>query len=406
MATVHYFQNWYPGEQGYKEHIDRQNISFENVSAIKAQTDSINRNLDNLSRSYENASEKVIASNGQIKQSIDSGFERLASINERGFAKVTRAIDSMHSDMNYFLGRIIQLIEYQNLILNEILNTLQEPFETQVKEYYKKGCLFVQQGFLEGAIDCFIKSLNLEMGKYFFPSYYQLGRIYLSGKTEEVNLINPENASKYLLKANEYGNRIVKTDANFKSILADCKFYLAQSFYYQLDGTKNSDQKELINNAIKYCKESVDLVPSSSQGLYHLSKYHSFRIGSFNEEYKTTSEIESSLIYFMKAVEIDRNYLRSIIHYDPFYDKVFESLKPELMNLIVKLTEIKKKDADLLLNKNESYLKKLDNLEINKSSNLKTEYLDLLNIVQSSKNDFKTATYFGYDDCIQKLERL
>lgn len=396
---------WYPGETGYKEHLDRYYLTSDIISTIKEQSHHINKSIVDQSNQNLESSTKIIASNEQIAASINEGFNRISYINERGFSRVSSAIEDLNSDMILLLGTIIQKLEYQNKLLTGILTALQEPFETKVKEYYNKGCLFIQQGFLEGAIDCFKESISLKMGEYFFPSYYQLGRVYLSGVSEGINFTDPKTATKYLLKANEFGNRIFKADSSFRPVLADCKFYLSQSYYFQISGVKNSNELDLLNNAINYCKEAIDINPNVSQSWYHMAKYKSYRIGHFPNIYSNSDEIEDTLIYFLRAVEKDRNYLRALKPEDFLYDKAFKPLEPEILKLINKLTAIKKKDATILISKANNYINLLEEKNI-KNSKLYDDFRKLKGVVLSAQKDFGVNTYFGFDDCIIKLNQL
>lgn len=414
---------WVPGERGYKEHMDRYIFSYDNISAIKSQTNQLKASLNqqtsdireniigsseqlasSIDEGFNRLSSNIVASNNQLISSIGEGFDQLSFVSERGFNQVTSAIENLNSDFNYFSGVIIQKLEYQNILLNGILRTLQEPFETQVKEYYRKGCLFVQQEFLKGAIDCFKESISLKMGEYFFPSHFQLGLIYLSGVSEGVSYVDANMANNYLFKANEIGNREVKTNTSFKKTLADCKFFLSQSYYSKLSRNKNSNELDLLNNAIRYCKEATDLNPNLTHGWYHLAKYKSFRIGQF-EQYSNNEEKEESLICFLKAVEMDRNYLRAIMPNDVFYDNALKPLKEEILNLIVRLTEIKRKEASFELTKAQNNIKLLEEKNIN-NSKYQNEFNQLKKIAISSEKDFETNTYFGFDDCLIKIHSL
>lgn len=318
----------------------------------------------------------------------------------QGFSQVTSAIEDLHSDMVFCFGVIIQKLEYQNSLLNGILSVLEEPFETRVKEYYRKGCLFVKQGFLEGAIDCFKESIALKMGEYFFPSHYQLGRIYLSGKEEGVNMVDVKSATTYLLKANEFGNRISKTDPSFNKILADCKLFLSQSFYYQLSGKINPSELAILMNAIKYCREALLLNPNLSQAMYHYAKYISYGINNFNE-LKDAKHAELLLLSFDQAVKIDRNYLRSVIIGDPLYDKVFEPNLEKINEFITSITIEKQKNAERLLSQARKFIFQLEDMNItySKNPNLILRFNSAKTSIQQAELNFKTGTYFGFDDC-------
>jgi len=118
---------WMPGERGYKEHMDRYVFSYDNISAIKAQTNHLKTSLNQQSNDiresiigsneqlassiddgFSRLSSNIIASNNQLATSIGEGFDQLSFINERGFNQVTSAIENLNSDFNYFSGVIIQ----------------------------------------------------------------------------------------------------------------------------------------------------------------------------------------------------------------------------------------------------------------------------------------------------------
>lgn len=414
---------WVPGERGYKEHMDRYVFSYENILAIQSHTGQL---ISSLNQQSDDIQESIIGSNKQLASSIDDGLNRLSSnliisnnqlitkieegfdylsfVSEKGFGQVTSAIENLNSDLNYYSGVKIQKLEYQNILLNGILHTLQQPFENQVKEYYNKGCLFVQQEFLKGAIDCFLESISLRMGDYFFPSHFQLGLIYLSGVSEGTSFIDIDKANEYLIKANIIGNREVKTNPSFKKTLADCKFFLSKSFYSKLSNQNNDNELVFINNAIKYCQEAIDLNPNLSYCWYHLAKYKSYRLGLFNQ-YSNDKEIDDALVCFLKAVEIDRNYLRAVISQDPFYDKALMFIKEPIYNLIVQLSELKKNEALTELSRAKNNIRVLEEKNID-ASKYQNEFNNLKEIVISSENDFESNTYFGFDDCISKLRAL
>lgn len=400
------FRVWIPGEKGYKEHLDRVFIGGEQVAAVKEQTTELRDSLRRASAASSEQTTNLIASNEQLISAVDRGFDRLAEINTRGFSQVTSAVQDLQSDMNYLLGTVIQQLEYQSKLLNGILATLQQPFETQVKELYNNGCKFIRQDNLEAAIECFRDSISLKMGKYFFPSHFQLGRLYLSGKSKDLNVVDPKMASEYLSKAAQLGDGIIKEDDSFRPVLADCKLFLSQSMFYQLNGKTNSAELSLINSAIRYCEESVQLNPKLSQGYYHLAKYHAFRM-KVDPSFLNDTEIENVLIAFLKAVEIDRNYLRAVIERDTtMYDPALEHIREHVTRLITRLTDIKRKEATILLQRAQGYIAQLDHLNTLESSKYSAEFRQLKAVVQSSQTDFRSDTYFGFDDCLAKLETL
>jgi predicted RNA-binding protein with RPS1 domain len=475
--------SWYPSVLTYKEFAQANTFFADITGSIENQTDQIKRSIDEHKTSISEQTKQIVASNSQIVSALENGFNHIAQINERGFDQVSSAVEALHSDLNYNFGLLIQRMEYQNSVLTNILKTIQAPFETQVREYYSKGCDLANGGILDTAIEYFKKSIALPTGDIFFPSYYQLGRLYLFGVEDEINIIDPKIATEYLLIANKFGNGLLKAKTegfggepivgliytgkvtsikefgafveflpnligflhiseieNFKlesmdgvleigekiqvklldkdskgfklsrkaainetantiqkskspfsSVLADCKFFLSQSFYYQLTGNKNSvSEEELLNNAIKYCKEAIALNPNLSQAYYHLAKYYSYK-----------NDIEISLSFLKKAIEIDRVYS---IHV--FKDKVFEQNKEHVIQLLSTLKNNLRQSVEPHLRKAKLYITEFQSKGISQFQNLDSEFKQVIEEVRLAEMDFNTGTYFGFDDCRKKLEKL
>lgn len=498
------YQVWIPGETGYKEHLDRVRVSNENINAIREQTQQLKNSIRNQSSDSADQAKRLIATNKQLISALDNGFNRLIEVNQRGFERVTSAIEAMHSDLVYLLGTIVQKLEYQNRILNDILTVIQAPFETKVREYYSKGCSLIDGGILDKAIEYLKQSIALPTGDIFFPSHYQLGRLYLSGVDEGVNVINLKLATEYLSLANKWGGGIYKakgggttrtpkvgdifagtvktllpfgvfveflpntigllhvseisneksreiddifkvgdkikvklsfidqSEGKFKltqksiskdtpitnisdldqrssnpfgSILADCKFFLSQSYWFQLTGQTNEDDLDLLDNAIKYCKEAISLNFNLSQGYYHLAKYYAYRMCKF-KDYQNNQEVEQLIVSFNRAVMIDRNYLRTVVPDDLLFDPVFIPTKKYLIENIANLTNSLKNQTKEILDTKGRLITKLEDMNISRSSNLSTEFSEAKQIFELAWKDFQTGTYFGYDDCQIKLENI
>jgi len=302
-----------------------------------------------------------------------------------------------------------------------------------------------------------LQSIALPTGDIFFPSHYQLGRLYLSGVDEGINVINLKLATEYLSLANKWGNGIHKSksqttsgldktlleniksgaklyavklcaDTNkwglqqakdyveqleklghsptnsFSPVLSDCKFYLSQSYWFQLSGQNNSHELNLLNNAIKYCEEAVSLNSNLSQGYYHLAKYYSFRFGKYTD-YQNDKEKNKVIEYLLMAVQIDRNYLRTIILSDPLYDSAFTSTMKFIVEAVSSFTNDRRKIVKIKLDKAKGYLNQLESTNIGLSRHY-SEFREEQEKYALAERDFQTGTYFGIDDCELKLESL
>lgn len=382
---------WYPSALTYRQWCQAESFLSDIQGSLGKQSAQIRSSIYEQTRIISDQTKAIVATNEQMILALEDSFSHLSQITERGFSQVTSAVEAMHSDLNYNFGILIQRIEYQNDLLTSILHAVESPFEIQVKELYNNACKFLRQENLDAAIDCFKESISQKMGKYFFPSYHQLGRLYITGKVSNQNVIEPKIAMEYLLKANELGNGIIKDDGSFRPILSDCKFFLSLSYYFQMSGKDDTSEKDLLCNAIKYCEEAVSLNPNLSQAFYHLAKYYSYK-----------NDIENLIFYLGKAIEIDRDYT---FKWEKEEDKVLEKNRIPILNFLLKLKELKRKSAEPKLLKAKNYIAQLEQKNISQSK-FYEEFLDLKRIVQSAENDFKTQTYFGFDDCESKLNSV
>lgn len=374
---------WYPGAMTYTQWC--QANSFFND--FKSQSRQIRESIHEQSKGISDQTRSIVASNEQVIEALENGYNQLSKINEEGFDEVASAIEAMHCELSSRLGIIIQKLEYQNTLLNSIHHTLETPFETKVKELYNNGCKFVRQENFDAAIECFKESISLKLGKYFFPSYYQLGRLYLYGKVENKNVIDPIIAMRYLMEANDLGNGIVKDEISFEPILADCKFYLSQSFYFQLSGKNDNKDLDLLKNAIRYCEEAISINPNLSQAYYHLSQYYAY-----------VNIVDKLLENLGKAIEIHRDYM---LKYEEV--KVFGKSKPQILAFLTQLKEQKRESATQKLKKAKSYINTLESKGISRFQNLNAEFQPIKKKVHLAEMDFQTETYFGFDDCLIKL---
>ncbi|MFN8301483.1 MAG: hypothetical protein U0U46_03255 [Saprospiraceae bacterium] len=400
------YRIWIPGEKGYKEHLDRVFIGRDQVAAVKEQTSDLKKSFQQQTAAYTDQTQKLIASNVQIISVLDRGFSRLAEINEMGFSQVTNAIKDLHSDLLFCSASVIQELEFHSELLIDIIGTLKTPERTKVIELYNEGCLQAKGGLLNYAIGYLKESITNKTGHTFFPAHYKLGLLYLMGEGDCIDIINPQEANNYLLKANELGTALWKIDNSFASMLATCKLFLSQSYYYQLKGTNSSHDSDLLKNAIQYCEESISLNPNLSQGFYHLAKYYAYGISKFNNFQDKKTE-EKIVLNFRRAVEQDRNYLFSVDSRNLiYYDKAFENKKKILQNLIVRLTNEKRDSAKYKLDKVKNIIERLKIKNISQYEEFLIEFNKLFKLFQKAEEDFRTETYFGFDDSLNTLIKL
>ncbi len=380
---------WYPGAITYREWYQVESFLSDIKMSFNKEAKQIQYSIHDQTTAVSDQTKAIVATNEQIVLALEEGFNRISEINQAGFNKVASSIEALHSDFNYNFGILIHKIEYQNLLLRSILNAIISPYETQVREFYNKACLLSQQGILNKAIDYFNESISLPTGDIFFPSYFQLGKLYLTGKVDNINIIDPQKANRYLFEANVYGTGILRTNEKFKPVLADCKFLFSQSYYYQLTGNYAEFEDELLNNAIKYCKEAVMLNPNLSQGFYHLSKYYAYK-----------NEVDSLLSNLQKAIEIDSSYSWKFEE-----EEVFKRHKDQIIKLLEELKDLKFRVVEPKLQRAKKCITHIEQTNISESV-FYQEFQDLQKIVKLAIKDFNTKTYLGFIDCDIKLNSL
>ncbi len=200
---------WHPGAISYRDWRQAENYDTIITNSLNQQTN------------------QIVASQNQAKQAVSSRLDRIAEINSAGFHQVSNAVESFHSDFNYNMGLLFQEMQIQSRILDTILYTLKNPLKTQVEELYNDGCRLIRESILDKAIQKFTNALKLDDTS--FLCNYQLGLLYLAGKTDDENVINIRKANEFLLMACRFGKGKAKIDSNFNPVVANALFFAFNS---------------------------------------------------------------------------------------------------------------------------------------------------------------------------------
>lgn len=222
------------------------------------------------------------------------------------------------------------------LKLDEIHETLKYPLLTKAAEYREIGFNRLRKGLLDKALESFLTSETLYDTD--FVVEMQIGKLYLYGKNEEVDLINLSEAKKHLINAARYAKaeRIIQADKK----AAEAYFHASVSCYIQ----SNEEYKaKNFHNTIIFLKEAIDLVekaislsPSFDQAYYHKAKY----IALLGDSEQTTQMVNS----LEKAIILDKLYSLKICA-----DPDFIQFRDYIDNLIRKLRDSTRKQCDLKL---------------------------------------------------------
>ncbi len=357
---------WYPGAMSYWEWLQAESYKNDFNTTIKEQTN------------------EIVANQKQTRQAVSDRLDRIAAINSAGFENVTNAIEEMHSMLNYNLGLIVQELEIQSALLGNILYTLRNPLKTQVEELYNDGCRLVRESILDKAIQKFNKVLE-GFDDTHYLTHYQLGLLYLEGKTDDENVSDIKKANEHLITACRLGKGKAKTNSSFNPAVANAMFFTSITFYRQL----TSETGINLDNAIKYAEEAISYNSKLSQSHYHLAMYYSLN-----------GQIEKMKLRLESAIELDRMYANDLDD-----NKVFDKNRKHVNYVLNNLTNQKAAISNSKLETVKNILTPLLQFNIDN-----TIYEDSL---QKFKADLKEATifhnyktYFGYLDSIPISDSL
>ena len=396
---MYLFHTWLPGKKNYNDYI-HQNTGFENIEVnIRNQQQQFERNTNIQKLALYDYASKIIASKKQINSALEASIKQQERNSKTGRNQIISTIEVMQSDVLFCLGTNLIKFDYQNKCLKEALFFLQKNFETRINECFNRGFSLIAEGDYIKAIKYLEESIALPQGEFFFPSYYQLGRLHLLGFNKNLNIIDLEKSNKLLLHA-------YKLHPNSEIFYGDCVFFLSQSYWFQLKGDNNPEEFELLNNAINYCQNSTEVNPRLSIGYYYLAKYYSYGIGKFRKFQRTEHVHDELLRNYKLAINSDRNFLRALIPGDPLYDPSFDENSNFILDFIKEITNQLRLQAKKILDDKREIIFQIEDLNISESKKLASEYNNAKMILQDANNDYLTGTFFGYTDCIQKLNKI
>jgi tetratricopeptide (TPR) repeat protein len=171
----------------------------------------------------------------------------------------------------------------------------------------------------------------------------------------------------------------LKTDENFKPVIANTMFFTSLSFYFQL----SNEKKELLNDAIKYAEESLVYNPNLSQSHYHLAKYYSLQ-----------GDIDKMSTNIIRAIELDKNYAIEVNS-----EKTFDNNRNKINQILSDLRDNKEKEAIKIIESLNAIFISIPKTKIENTIYFNS-YLQVKTILDDALDKYSTKTYFGYIESI------
>jgi len=360
----------------------------------------IQRGSDNIASKVSEQTRSLVANNYQLKQTLGNGFDSVTNVINWGVDRiefaiqdVNSSIESLHADFNYGMALIIEQAHLSNTLLSNLIDklddihkTLQNPRLNESREFYRVGCERLSKGLLDKALESFKEAEKRNDTDIF--TQFKIGKLYLYGVNEEVNVIDLEQAKLHLLYTARYAKSEKNVDSSFSYIEAEAYFHASIAIYAQLGDISNTENplkySELLLEASHLIKKAVNINPNFGEAFYHSAKYSALLFDS-------SDAIEN----LEKATQIDRKYA---IKAD--VDHAFDQIRSDIVSYyITKKDKLKDK---YILHYNKANALFMEALKWNFEESF---LFDKFKIWQSSffqqSKSFQSETIFGYLDAIE-----
>jgi len=380
---------WYPGSGvTYPQYLQAGSFVKDITSQISKQT------------------EQYVASNQELAEVFESGFDAVSNTLEWGFNRVedimhgvATSIDLLRSDFNYNMGLLIEKVQIQNKLLSDLLDkldaihkTLESPMLTQAREYYRIGCERLAKGLLDKALEAFSEA-NKKNDADFFTQFH-IGKLYLYGVDEDDNVLDLEKAKRHLLFAARFAKAEINIDEIFSKFAAEALLHASIAIYAQLGEKEFLDDSNKTNTYLQEAKnlviEAITLHPDLTEAFYHLAKYSAL----LNEPKISVSNLE-------KAIVLDRNYAVKVD-----VDHSFDNIRQQVLTLLVKLNNDKKLEAQTRINQAKQAINDLSLWHPEESDSLNLQFSECKQNLEKSKEHLDSGTFFGFLDAISLVDSI
>jgi tetratricopeptide (TPR) repeat protein len=227
---------------------------------------SIKRMQTGIQTAINNQTYSIIASQNELKRTMQDGFDSVNNTLDIGFAGVNDAIGNLGasfsagiSDLSWQMGKMTDKICDK---LDEIHDIVNNPLLTQSRELYRRAVANYKKGFFEEGLED-IKSA-VEKNKTDYLSWFLLGQFYLYGVSEFSNVINITEAIAAFSNAVKYISPDAAEIPEAQKMASEMYFHLAYAEYI------NANELHLQNNAA-LCEENLNKAILDNTKSYKLS---------------------------------------------------------------------------------------------------------------------------------------
>jgi len=295
----------------------------------------VSAQIDRVVRAQLGAADSIIVSQDRIASGIDSAV--------LGINRVAEGLESLAATFEWGFSELIWQIEEQRKVLQEILEVLQVPLDTQARELKKRAEDAYRNGWFEDALQDFLQSEK--KNRYDFTIHQNLGNIYFFEKK------NPEKALEYYKKAVKYATPKSPYYASIALLHVGLIRYLQGDFQKAYDAT---------SRAVKLSPKLYEAHYQHAQYCANLSRY------------------DEAIKYLWKAIEGDRYYC---IKADS--EKDFDVMKKQLRQFFKELRNRAQSQAESEIKIARDFIKEAESYDAS-----------IANKLASAKNELNYAMTF------------
>lgn len=280
--------------------VERKNKYYAAVQLgkdVKTQTELISHSTKALIATQIASTNAIIASQEFVREGIDNL--------SYGIAEVSEGIQGLKAAFEFGISEVVWQIEQNREVLQNILNVLMAPLDTQAKELRRRAEDAYANGWFDEALEDFLESEK--KNKYDFTVHISLGMLYLFQKIDRTSAYESfEKACKY---------------SRPKS-----KYHASLSLLHLALIKQDMNQ---IEESEKLTTEAIQLTPDFAEALYQNAQYNS-----------RLQNVKKCIQNLERAIKIDKLYC---IKADK--DEMFDAVRSHVNILFDKLRNVESSKA-------------------------------------------------------------
>lgn len=318
---------------------------------------------------------------------------QLESAFSKGADAIATGVDRLGAQFEYSLGLVFDELHIQTQHLEKIVQeldsikrTLQSPLLTQARELFWIGRDRMAKGLLDKALQAFHEA-ERKNDTDFFTQYY-LGKLYLNGRDDDDDVIDPGKAKQHLIAAARYAKAEIQANPEFKLLAAEALFYGSLACF-ALAGDENELDIAQLQEAYSLVTEALRLEPSLTEAWFHAAKYKALE-----------GRTDKCIAVLEVAVKRDPRYSAKALA-----DGAFLRVRPALEQLVKRLRDTAMAEAEAAIREATEALERSQRYPSWRAEDgLRLHDLagSALSLAQAAQ---KTATYFGALEALEAAKK-